>query len=110
MKNDRIYYINLKPYTHDLDFNEMITRLLNSDIGAVLGDPTYCRVFILEFMKKYNYIYVEKEPAAQAVDTVLSKKILQHLHAFFKLRLGDSTNKTQNHRTLRNKTLKNRKH
>ena len=110
MKNDKIYYINLKPYTHDLDFNEMITRLLNSDIGAVLGDPTYCRVFILEFMKKYNYIYVEKEPAAQAVDTVLSKKILQHLHAFFKLRLGDSTNKTQNHRTLRNKTLKNRKH
>ena len=111
MKNDRIYYINLKPYTHDLDFNEMITRLLNSDIfGGALGDPTYCRQFILEFMKKYNYIYVAKEQKSQEVDIVLSKKILQHLHTFFKISSGDNTNKTKKHRTLHNKTLKKRKH
>lgn len=108
MNNEKIYYINVKPYTHDLDFNDMTNRFLNSNIlGAGIDDPTYCREFILEFLKKYNYIYVSKNNETQNVDKIISKKILQHLHTFFKMKpIGPSTNKTKRYKSFKNKTLK----
>ena len=87
MSNEKIYYINVKPYIHDLDFNTMITRMLNDgSIIADIDDPAYCRKFILSFMKKFNYIYVDKKEDNQEVDNIISKKILHHLHTFFKLK------------------------
>ena len=115
MSNEKIYYINLKPYIHDLDFNEMITRLLKSGIlGSDVDDPTYCRDYILDFMKKYNYIYVGKTIETQNIDKILSKKILQHLHIFFKIKpIGTNTNKThkitKRYKIIHNKTLKTHK-
>jgi hypothetical protein len=107
MNNEKIYYINVKPYIHDLDFNEMISRFLNSDIFGSDHDPTYCREFILMFLKKYNYIYVGKMNETQNVDKIISKKILQHLHTFFKMKaIGPSTNKTKRYKSFKNKTLK----
>ena len=110
MSNDKIYYINLKPYVHDLDFDDMISRLIKSDI---LGqeDPTSCNTFMLTFLKKFNYIYVSKTAETQHVDKILSKKILQHLQIFFKIKpIGPDTykkkNKTRNNKTIHNKTLK----
>lgn len=110
MSNEKIYYINVKPYVHDLEFNEMITRFLNSDIlDAGNADPTYCRAFILTFMKKYNYIYIGKNDETQHVDTIVSKKILQHLHNFFKMKpIGPNTNNTKRNKQIKNKTLKKR--
>ena len=108
MSNENIYYINVKPYVHDLDFNEMITRFLNS---GIIDDPTSCRADILEFMKRYNYIYVGKTGEAQEVDKAVSKKILQHLHTFFKTKVVLSTaknvDKSYNY-TKRNKNVPNK--
>ena len=110
MSNEKIYYINLKPYVHDLDFDDMISRFIKSDI---LGpeDPTSCKAFMLTFLKKFNYIYVSKTAETQQVDKILSKKILQHLQLFFKMKpIGPDTykkkNKTRNNKTIHNKTLK----
>jgi len=111
MSNDKIYYINVKPYIHDLEFNEMITRMLNSNIlDAEVSDPTYCREFILAFMKRYNYIYVGKTNDSQNIDNILSKKILQHLHMFFKMKpIENKIHKlTKRHKIIKNKTLKKR--
>jgi hypothetical protein len=108
MSNEKIYYINVKPYIHDLEFNDMISRFLNSNI-LVSGtdEPTYCREFILDFLKKYNYIYVSKNKETQNVDKIISKKLLQHLHIFFKMKpIGPSTNKTKRIKTFKNQTLK----
>jgi len=113
MSNDKIYYINVKPYIHDLDFNSMVTRLLNSDIlvGEV-PDPALCREFILAFMKRYNYIYVEKTVETQNIDKILSKKILQHLHMFFKMKpiepLYSKHKLTKRQKIIKNRTLKRR--
>ena len=113
MSNENIYYINVKPYVHDLDFNEMITRFLNSGINGLIDDPTSCRGHILAFMKRYNHTYVEKDAKEMAVDITLSKKILQHLQLFFnkrnKIIKQTTTNKTktQKDRRIKNKTLKN---
>lgn len=114
MSNEKIYYINVKPYIYDLAFDDMISRFQKSNIlGAEVGDPTYCREFILAFMKKYNYIYVGKNDETQNVDKIVSKKILQHLHLFFKMKpIGPHTNKshklTKRNKIIKNKTLKNR--
>ena len=110
MSNEKIYYINLKPYVHDLGFDDMITRLLKSDILSP-EDPTSCRAFMMTFLKKFNYIYVSKTAETQQIDKILSKKILQHLQIFFKMKpIGPDTykkkNKTRNNKTIHNKTLK----
>lgn len=110
MSNDRIYYINVKPYTHDLDFNDMITRFLDSNILNINEtEHIYCRVFILNIMKRYNYIYVSKNNESQNVDKIISKKILQHLHSFFNMNPNESdtaSKKTKRHKSFKNKTLK----
>jgi hypothetical protein len=54
------------------------------------------------FMKKFNYIYVEKTSVAQNVDKSISTKIVQHLHKFFQIKLGKSA-------THKSKTLKTKK-
>ena len=110
MSNEKIYYINLKPYVHDLGFDDMITRLLKSDILSP-EDPTSCRAFMMTFLKKLNYIYVSKTAETQQIDKILSKKILQHLQIFFKMKpIGPDTykkkNKTSKNKTIHNKPLK----
>ena len=95
MSNEKIYYINVKPYIHDLDFNEMITRIFNhGSIITDIDDSVQCRQFLISFMRKFNYIYVDKTENAQQIDNIISKKILQHLHAFFKMKPIESPSET----------------
>ncbi len=110
MSNEKIYYINLKPYIYDLEFNTMITRLINSNIFKNINyDPTYCRTFILEYINKFNYIYIRKNTKSFNVDKIISKQILKHLHNFFKIKhIKLQTNKTKRIKNIKNKTLKNR--
>ena len=56
-------------------------------------------------------MYVDKSQLAQDVDKSLSKKILQHLHIFFKNKPNNPNsykvlNKTKRNRSIHNKTLK----
>jgi hypothetical protein len=86
MANDNIYYINIKPYTHSLPFNEIYKRFLESDIGKRLIDKETMNYFI-DFMKKkmhlYNFMVVKKNADDYKIDCILSKRILQHLYEFF---------------------------
>jgi hypothetical protein len=113
MVDDRVYYINLKPYTHDLPFETMIDRFIKSgilDINATTN--TDLSKSLLQFMKRYRHSYVEKTKEAQNVDKILSKKILQHLQTFF----AKSPNKISHIKTSKpmatikynNKTRKNK--
>jgi hypothetical protein len=104
MNNDNIYYINLKPYIYDLDFNEMISRFINSNI-INSSDLVDFNEYMLVFINKYNYIFVKKEPLTLNIDKIISKKILQHLHIFFNIKriLTKKIKIKRNH----NKTSKN---
>ena len=107
MSNENIYYINIKPYTYDLSFDTMITRFINSGIMNMNMNKetetlTTFTAFISNFMKRYNYNFIEKSKEAFTIDKILSKKILQHLHIFF-----NKTNKT-NKVNKANKTNKAR--
>ena len=107
MVDDRVYYINLKPYTYDLPFETMIDRFIKSkiiDISVNDTNDTNISEYLLQFMKRYRHSYVEKTKEAQNVDKILSKKILQHLQTFF----SKSSNKNSHVKT--NKPMATIKH
>ena len=103
MSRKNIYYINIKPYIHDLHFEDIISRFSNSEI--INNDPTSIKEFMLDFMKKYNYNYIEKTKQTQDIDIILSKKILEHLHIFFN---KNHNKETKRKKYIKNKTLKKR--
>jgi len=108
MRNDNIYYINIKPYIYDLKFDEMISRLFKSKL-ITINDPILCREQVLNYMKRYNYTHVGKTSISQDIDKALSKKILSHLHIFFNKKLKTHTKQqTKSKRIVKNKTLKKR--
>jgi hypothetical protein len=109
MKHKNVYYINIKPYIHDLSFNVLINRFLNSSlVDAKWGQPTYMKEYLIKELNTYNYTYVEKLPKELVIDKIISKKIIQHLHTFFTNQKYLS-NKTKHNRILKNKTIKRKK-
>lgn len=106
MVNDRVYYINLKPYIHDLPFELMIERFIKSKIMSIDIEDDF-KTNMLQFMNQYRHEYVEKIKDDQNVDKILSKKILQHLQIFFNKKSQNKTIRTQNKN--HNKTMKNQK-
>lgn len=102
MAKDNVYYINVKPYYHDLPFEEMDERLMGSRIGRqLLAETDLTEVEFLDALHAhqamYHYLAREKDPKEYEVDKVLGKHIISHLQLFFS-------------RSSRNKTIKNRGH
>jgi hypothetical protein len=109
MENENVYYINIKPYTYDLDFDTIINRFLDSNLlNHMLTNKTDFYNFCKQFMKKYVYTYNAKSKAEQDIDIVLSKKIMTHLHDFFnKFHVSQKQNLTKkNIKRRHNKTIK----
>lgn len=107
MSNKNIYYINVKAYIYDLDFEDMVERFIASKI-ITIEEPDEFKKYVLEHVKKYNYThYVTK---ATDIDVIISKKILQHLQLFFKIkpttRLKRGVITKKNHSNAKYKTLK----
>lgn len=112
MSNSNVYYINIKPYIHDLPFDNLIERFINSSIiTKEWGDPTQIKNALLSYLKGFSYTYIDKTKREFVIDKVISKKILQHLHMFFGKYNHPHTksNKTKHNRLVKNKTLKNKK-
>lgn len=96
MTHDNIYYINIKPYYYDLSFEDMVNRFSTSEIGKkIIGNDTDFNGLMIENIKLYKYIIVDKDEKEYEVDKVLGKRIISHLQAFF-------------NRSLKNRTIKNR--
>jgi hypothetical protein len=110
MIHDNIYYINIKPYTYDLSFDIMIERFINSGIINICEpetDKTFT-IYILNFMKRYNYTFIEKTKEVYTIDKILSKKILHHLHVFFS-KTSENKQTTYKIKKIKNKTKKIKK-
>lgn len=111
MANDNIYYINIKPYYHDLSFEEMMSRFKESDIGKkqIGTDLTIWTKFhesMMTHIQLYKYEYIEKDKKEYEIDKVLGKHILNHLHIFFNRSTKNKTIKNRGNR--KNRTLKHR--
>jgi hypothetical protein len=103
MSNEKIYYINVKPYVYDIDFNIMIKRVLDNNLLEIDNHNDF-KENILTSMVNYNYIFVKKSEIEHNVDITVSKKIFQHLQSFFKLPPIGHNTKRRKH--FKNKTAK----
>ena len=91
---ENVYYINVKLYQHYIPFEIMIDRFLNSKIlYHEIKDKVNFKIDILNLMSKYKYKFHIKSNMDYNVDKILSKKILEHLHTFFKTHYPDTTPK-----------------
>jgi hypothetical protein len=118
MENDNVYYINIKPYEYDLEFDTIISRFLDTNLlKQIIHNKQDFYSYCKNFMKKYIYTYKAKSKEEQEIDTILSKKIMTHLHDFFnnfhkehKSRksnaIANSAIASANNRKKHNKTVK----
>jgi hypothetical protein len=86
MVNDNVYYINLKPYTHDLHFDDLVGRFVKSNVGkTIIGESKTNDVTnkLLSELRKFAFTYVEKTREETEIDQILGKEIMSHLKIFF---------------------------
>jgi hypothetical protein len=102
MTNDNIYYINVKPYYHDLQFDYMLDKFSKSDVGkkVINNDDDFIKI-INEQIKLYKYDCIDKEPKEYELDKIIGKQIITHLQEFF--------NKTKKNKSIKNKRIKSYK-
>lgn len=106
MANDNIYYINIKPYYHDLTFETMIDRFKNSAIGKqIIEDDDEFNDVIEQHIDLYNYDVISKNEKEYEIDCILGKHIISHLQTFFNKSTKNKTIKNRSNK--KNKTYKN---
>ena len=91
----------------------MIDRFLNSNILDKDHNNSITRTFMLQFLKRYKYVYVKKTNESQNIDKIISKKILHYLGEFFKrknskIHTNNTKKQKNNNNKNKNKTLKKR--
>jgi hypothetical protein len=108
MEHDNIYYINIKPYYYDLDFEYMLSVFKQSNIGkSIINDDNDFDTLMNEHIKLFKYSYVPKDPKEYEVDKILGKHIVSHLHTFFNRSNKNRTIKNRGNRSnKRNKSMK----
>jgi hypothetical protein len=112
MNSENVYYIKIKPYTHDLAFKQMIHRYMNNQISNMLlekhDETSQFMDFMEENMNRYEFANIEKNKHDRDIDSIVTKKILMHLQIFFKKGKEYSNKKSVKNRIKRN-NLKTRK-
>jgi len=103
MSKKNIYYIHVKPYFHDIPFDEMINRFINSGIGDKWMKDDF-KSFITNSLENFNFSYVGKTKEEEEIDKVISKEIMIHLQYFFK-----TTNKHSTYKKKKKNAGKTRK-
>jgi hypothetical protein len=105
MTEDRVYYINVKPYHHKLTIHNLMLRFLDSSMAKNIKDKTEFINIIEGEFKKYKYRVAEKSKEEQDIDSIIGKKMFQHIKRFF----YENNNKTLSRKkTSNNGTLKKR--
>ena len=93
MVDDNVYYIKLKPYIYNLQFNTMLERFINSKYGNKLNNINDFTEFMNNFINKYDFVYSKKNEKDYELDKIISKKIMIHLQIFFENSWQDIDNK-----------------
>jgi hypothetical protein len=92
MANEKIYYINIKPYYHDLSFQYMIEKFKESSYSKDIISEDFDE-FMLNQFKSYKYDIHEKEEQEYHIDKIIGKQIITHLQEFFNKPKRNATRK-----------------
>jgi hypothetical protein len=120
MNTDEVYYIKIKPYVYDLDFDSMIERFIKSPASKkLISDKKETETerekeksfseFMKENMNNYEFAYIEKNKEEYEIDKIVAKKTMNHLHFFFnKNKKRTSPPSSGNRKTLKNRVYKSK--
>ena len=111
MENPNVYYINVKPYIHDLPISEIISRFIknisNINEHFINVDPIEkIQQTLRSYISQYKYDVISLPKSVQNVDKIISKRILDHLHTFFRKHPLNKTIKKTQQKAPHNKTNK----
>jgi deoxyhypusine synthase len=107
MANDNIYYINVKPYYYDLQFDYMIQKFTESELGKKITQ--YDNDFekkMMELIKRYKYDCIDKDSDEYEMDKIVGKQIITHLQQFFSKSKRTKTQKNRPKRSSKKKTFR----
>ena len=76
--------------------------ILNKNNNVTISENDFVN-FIVNYMKKYDYIVKNKSDVEEKTDVIVSKKLLSHLEDFFK---NDRLPNTRKRRSKRVKTMR----
>lgn len=99
---DNVYYINIKPYIYQLNFEYMILKYQETEKSQHLNNFYN---FMVTEISKYNYKIAKKDAKEFEIDVILGKQILIHLNDFF---YGSSKTKTIKNKSFYDKFRKNK--
>lgn len=107
MEEDNVYYINVKPYKHQLRIETMMTEFMKSRLGNKIKNREHFTTNMIDNFKRYNYRIHQKTLKEQEIDDIIGKRMLQHMKQFF----YEKTNRTfkKKKKTHKSKTLKRNK-
>lgn len=80
MEHDNVVYINLKPYSYTLPFEEMILRFMKK---YNITDLRFFEALMIN-CSRYNFKVYKKSVSEQKVDQAVGKHIHKHLREFLK--------------------------
>lgn len=114
MSNEHIYYINVKPYYHDLPFNVILERFKKSKLYNPQVDAKFESIMMAS-IKKYHYDCLSKPLNEYNIDVIVSKQMKIHLKLFMRQKPAESVikpnftkNKNKLYKKPKNKTRKNK--
>jgi len=94
MKNDNVYYINVKPYIHNLSSATLVNRYI-----AKNNTPDTFAKKVSAYLLQGELHTTPKNPDEYEIDKIITKQILHHIQLFF-----SQTKKTQRRRTQKKQT------
>lgn len=107
MNNHNVYYIKLKAYVYNLNYDIIIQRFISSDIGKSIiqdGNYDYFSSFVKNHISNFNFTYIGKNPEDYDIDKIITKKTMIHLQKFFsKKYLQPKTKSNKKHQGKKNK-------
>jgi hypothetical protein len=113
MSNKKVFYINLKPYTHDLSLDELLSRFMaSSEYSKLITQKTNFKKMMTIYFNQFLFNIQHKPEQDKHLDTVISRGIMTHLQEFFnrsvknKMRKNNRGRTNRNKKNMKNKTIK----
>lgn len=107
MLSENLFYINIKPYIYDLDFEEILSRFKSNKIyGKLINNDNEFSEYFNDYLEKFYYKVKKKDIKEYEIDKIIGKEILINLQHFFNYKENKNITKKRNKNYKSNKTIK----
>ena len=106
MENDKVYYINVKPYHYELSFSNFLLRFLDSELANNIKNNEEFISQLNSIYTKMRFNYMKKDKKEQEIDEIVGKKLFHHIKQFFYENNNETLKRKMNKK--KNKSIKKR--